>query len=287
MRSALLTALLLLAAPVFAQEEYGAKGIFPVYETSGQWAVFDKKPGKPDLLGKGERFLVIGSDGAQLFDVGRTSGTYGGGCRKGKPAKLRAALLVGPRRLVGRPILGIHVNESFALKGSRAVFTALKSEVSETQYQTLGPKLTEAVMQDVKDGKFRFKLDEQPPADLKPESIQTKIDFGAKLAIAGLKRPYVFVEESQIGASSRRCLRVADGDQLIGGCAEMPRTLMAETELLQFVSYDPSGKGQPIVMAFTKKTPLWGDERWGFVVRDSGPRLFLVDAMDVRCRASF
>ena len=38
------------ALSVRAQEEYGAKGIYPVYEVSGQWAVFDKKPAKPSPL---------------------------------------------------------------------------------------------------------------------------------------------------------------------------------------------------------------------------------------------
>ena len=35
------------------------------------------------------------------------------------------------------------------------------------------------------------------------------------------------VEETQISASNRRCFRIADGDKLVGGCAEMPRALMA------------------------------------------------------------
>ncbi len=272
-----------IAAPARAQEAYGAKGLFPVYETSGQWVIFDKRPDKqhPTPVGPGDAFLVIGSSGAELFSVKRDSGTYGGACRGHKPLRLRAGLLVGPRRKVGRPILGIHVPPSFSLKGSRAVFAALTNEVTDATYQTLGEPLRAAAQADVRSGAFHVKPEEAA------QQPQTKIDFGAKARVAGLKDPFIFVEETEVGASTRRCLRLADAGQLIGGCAEMPRALMAETELLQFVAYDPTGRGNPYLLAFTKTTPLWGDERWGFVVRDSGPRLFLVDAMDVRCREGF
>ena len=291
----LLTALLLLvlARPARAQEEYGAKGIFPVYESAPQWVVFDKKPNKkaPAPVGAGERFLVVGSEGAQLFEVKRDSATYGGACRGHKPVRLRAGLLVGPRSKVGRPIIGIHVAQAFTLKGSRAVYTPLKSEVTEGTYAKLGEAVRAAVVEDVKAERFKLKADD-PAADAfakdpKPDAVQTKIDFGAALPIEGLGTPFLFVEESQIGAASRRCLRLAVEEKLIGGCAEMPRPLMAETDLLQFVAYDPSGRGNPFVMAFTKSEPHWGDERWGFIVRASGPRLFLMDAMDPRCREGF
>ena len=75
--------------------------------------------------------------------------------------------------------------------------------------------------------------------------------------------------------------------KLIGDCVEMPSDLMAETALLRFVSYDPSGKGSPLLLAYTKDMPLWGHERWGFALRSSGARLFLRDAMDPRCREGF
>lgn len=283
-----------LALAAAAQEGYGAKGLFPVYESAPQWVVFDKKPvkkGSPSPLDPGERFLVVGSAGAELFDVKKTSGTYGGACRAHKPAKVRAALLVGPRRAVGRPIIGIHVPATFSLRGSRAVYEALKSEVSEATYARIGEAVRAAVVEDAKEGRFKLKADDPAAeafrADPKPESVQTKIDFGAPVSVKGLGKPYLFVEESQIGAASRRCLRLAVEDKLVGECAEMARSLMAETELLQFVAYDPSGGGSPFVMAFTRTTPMWGDERWGFVVRPSGPRLFLMDAMDPKCRAGF
>lgn len=277
MRLASVVLLLALVLPSGAQDNYGAKGIFPVYETDGQWVIFDKNPSQktPAPLGKGGRFLVIGNAGAQLFKIGRQSGTYGGGCRGHKPLKLRAGLLVGPRRDVGRPIIGIHVPETFTLKGSKAAYASLKNEVSEATYQTLGEALRAAGVEDAK------------AQDPKPEMVQNKIDFGASLAVAGLGKAFIFVEETMIGASTRRCLRLAVGDKLIGDCAEMPRALMAETPLLQFVSYDPSGAGNPFLLALTKTTPLWGDERWGFAIRAGGPRLFLMDAMDIRCRENF
>jgi len=289
----LAAALLACALPARAQEAYGAKGLFPVYETTGQWVIFDKRPDKrhPTPLGPGQTFLVIGTSGAELFVVKRDSGTYGGACRGHKPLRLRAGLLVGPRRKVGRPILGIHVPPSFSLKGSRAVFTPLSSQVSDATYQALGDALRQATLADVRSGAFKFKPDDATgrrfAADPKPEQIQTKIDFGAKLDVGGLKDPFVFIEETEIGASTRRCARLADGPRLVGGCAEMPLALMAETDLLQFVAYDPTGRGAPYLLALTKTTPLWGDERWGFAVRSTGPRLFLEDAMDIRCREGF
>lgn len=295
MKGALLLLLLLgPAGSARAQERYGAKGLFPVYEAPPQWVIFDKTPGrkKAAALNVGQRFFVIGSEGAQVFEVRRDSGTYGGACRGHKPLKLRAALLVGPRSQVGRPIMGIHVGPSFSLKGSRAVYKPLKSEVSDATYQRLLGPIKAAVIQDVAQGRFTLKADDPAAEKLaggppKPDDIQTKIDFGATVPIEGLGDAFVFVEVSQIGAAARRCMRLAVEDKLIGGCAPMPLALMAETDLLQFVEYDPSGRGNPFIMAFSKTPPLWGDERWGFIVRASGPRLFLVDAMDPRCREGF
>lgn len=277
--------LALLLALVFASaaQEYGAKGLFPVYETSGQWLIFDKKPaagrGKLDLQ---SRFLVIGSEGSDAFTVARASATYGGGCRAKKPAKLRAALLRGPRSKVGRPILGISVPDNFTMKGSRARFDALKNEVGEHVYQKLGAAIKASNLEDVKSGGFPLKEGDTPE-----KSMVTKIDFGSRLLVKGLQEPFFLVEGTQIGGSFRRCLRLADGEKLIGGCVRMHHELMAETALLQFVSYDPSGLGSPYLLAFTPEEPLWGHERWGFTVRDDGPRLFLLDAMDLRCRSSF
>lgn len=290
-----LAAALLCAAPrpAPAQDEYGAKGLYPVYGHSGTWLIYDKttKKGASSALAPGARFLVVGSNGADLFTVARASATYGGACRGRKPLRLRAALLRGPRQEVGDPILAVKVPAEFSLKGSRASYAALPNAVDESVYRALGPALSAATISEAKEGAFRFKTDDDGAAafltDPKPENILLKIDYASRPRVAGLAKPLVLVTGAQISNSFRRCLRLADGDKLLGGCVEMPSDLMAETALLRFVSYDPSGKGSPFLLAYTKDAPLWGHERWGFILRSSGVRLFLRDAMDPRCRESF
>lgn len=286
--------LLWTVAPVHSQEEYGAKGLYPVYETGGHWLIFDKNPkklkGETSPLAPGKRFLVVGSQGADIFEVSRTSAAYGGACRDKKPARLRAALLHGPRRVVGIPIMGISVPPSFSLKGSRALYTALENSVGEQTYHALSQLIRESALSDAKGGDFPFRVDEDTAAvvgTLSTDKMIVKIDFGAKLLIQGLSEPYFLIEGTQISGTYRRCLRLSDGARLMGDCVQMPHTLMAETTQLKFVSYDPSGQGQPYLLAYTAQAPLWGHERWGFIVRKGGPRLFLSDTMDVRCRASF
>lgn len=293
MKALLLLLALAAPRPAAAQEDYGAKGIYPVYEAGGQWVVFDKKASRKATpqLAVGKRMLLVGSSGAQVFEIARASATYGAVCRARKPARTRAALLRGPRGAVGRPIIAIAVPDAFSLKGSKAVYKALKNAVDDAAYQRLLEPLKTATIEDVKSGAYRFKLDDGAAEPFiqnpNPNQIQIKLDFGSPANIKGLHDPFVFVEESQISASNRRCVRLADGAKLVGGCAEMPRALMADTDLLEFVSYDPSGGGTPLVLAFTKETPMWGDERWGYVARASGAKLFLMDAMDIRCRESF
>jgi hypothetical protein len=296
MRALLAALTLACAVPARAQEAYGAKGIYPIYETAGQWVIFDKNPrpvkaGKTPPLGLGSRFLVIGSRGAEIFTVSRTSATFGGACRKNRPVKLPAALLKGPRGKVGSPIIGIKVKNSFQLRGSRAKYVVLSNEVNEGTYSKLGDAIKSAVISDIKDGSFRFSLDDHPDQllqqDPKPEQILLKIDFGSRVQVQGLADAFAFVEASQVSATSRRCLRLADGDKLVARCVEMPNKLMAETALLSFVVYDPSGRGNPVLLAFTPIPPMWGAERWGFTLRNSGPKLFLFDAMDPRCREGF
>lgn len=282
-----------LAAPAPAKEPYGARGIFPVYETAGQWLIFDKRPGKNPSgpLAPGKRFLVVGSAGAEVFSVARTSGTYGGACRGRKPLRLRAALLKGPRAAVGRPLIGIAVPDRFSLKGSKAVYRPLKNEVAEADYARLDALLKASALEDLRSGLFRLRADDADgaalAADPKAEQLRLKLDFGARLEVAGLGPVFAFVEETEYSMSSRRCLRAEEGGRLLGKCVEMPRALMAETALLQFVAYDPSGRGQPLLLAFTPEPPLWGDERWGFQLRAGGPRLLFMDAMDPRCREGF
>jgi hypothetical protein len=208
--------------------------------------------------------------------------------------RLRAAPLNGPRDVVGRPIIGIKVSPKFNLKGSRAVYRNLPDKVGESTYAALDSALRKAAVNDLSAGRFPLKSDDEAAHAIQqnpqPDKFQVKIDFGSPLPISGLPGAFVLVEESEVSASSRRCLRLANGDQLVGDCAEMPRALMAETAKtasLEFVAYDPSGGGSPFLLALTKTTPLWGDERWGFVLRPTGPRLFLKDAMDIRCREGF
>jgi hypothetical protein len=297
MRSPLFAGMLCLAflaaRPAAAQDKYGAKGLFPAYDVGGHWLIFDKtsEPGGNDGLRPGGRFLLIGSAGADVFSVAHSSAAFGGACRRKKPARLRAAILKGPRASVGDPILALKVPASFSLKGSRAVFTPLPNSVSEPVYQTFGSALNAATIHEAQSGLFKFLPADDGAnsflADPKPEKISLKIDFAAPVTVAGLKAPMVLVTGAQISNSFLRCLRLADGDKLIGGCVEMPSELMAETALLSFVSYDPSGKGNPLVLAYTKQAPLWGHERWGFALRSTGARLFVRDAMDPRCREGF
>ena len=290
---ALVTLLAGLAAPSFAQDEYGSRGLFPVYQSGNQWVIFDKprKGANPKDLMAGSKFLIIGSEGADLFIVGRTSATYGGACKAKKPQKLRAALLKGPRSVVGDPVMAIKVPDSFQLKGSNARYDALANAVDEPLYQLIGSTLTAASIEEAKSGSFRFRADDEGAsaflADPRADKIALKIDFAAHPAVAGLKAPTALVTDAQVSSSHRRCLRLADGDRLIGGCVAMPHELMSETAQLRFVSYDPGGNGSPFLLAYTKGDPLWGHERWGFVLRGSGARLFLRDAMDPRCREGF
>lgn len=289
----LLLSVLALAAPSSAQDAYGSRGLFPVYKSGNQWVIFDKpsKSRDPKDLMPGTRFLIIGSAGADLFVVGRTSATYGGACRNKKPQKLRAALLKGPRSAVGDPVMAIKVPPGFQLKGSNARYDALDNKVDEPLYRLLGSTLTAAAVEEGKAGAYRFREDDEGSAaflaDPRPDKIAMKIDFAAHPAVAGLKAPTALVTDAQISSSHRRCLRLADGDRLIGRCVEMPHDLMSETAQLRFVAYDPGGNGNPFLLAYTKGEPLWGHERWGFVLRGGGARLFLRDAMDPRCREGF
>jgi hypothetical protein len=289
----LLLCVLALAAPSSAQDEYGARGLFPVYKSGNQWVIFDKprKSGAVKDLMPGSKFLIVGSVGADLFVVGRASATYGGACRGRKPLKLRAALLKGPRSVVGDPVMAIKVPDSFQLKGSRARYDALDNKVDETLYRLLGSTLTAAALEEGKAGAYRFREDDEGSAAFlaapSADKIAMKIDFAAHPAVAGLKAPTALITDAQISSSHRRCLRLADGDRLVGRCVEMPHDLMSETAQLSFVSYDPGGNGSPFLLAYTKGEPLWGHERWGFVLRGNGARLFLRDAMDPRCREGF
>ena len=296
MRALLLPALLAgaLARPAAAQEEYGARGLFPVYDYAGQWTIYDKtaQKGGAQALKPGNRFLVVGSEGAELFTVARASAAWGGACRARQPVRLRAALLKGRGSAVGDPVLAVKVPARFSLKGSNARYRSLPNAVSEELYRSLGPGLSAAALEEARSGEFKFKPDDNGAAgfmaDPKPEAVLLKIDYATPARVAGLKEPIALVTGTQISNSCRRCLRLADEGRLLGGCVEMPHDLMGETALLRFVSYDPSGKGAPLLLAYTKEpAPLWGHERWIFLLRPTGPKLLLRDAMDPRCREGF
>ncbi len=286
-------AFIALAVPAGAQDGYGARGLFPVYQSGNQWLIFDKPraAGTANDLMPGSKFLVVGNTGADLFIVARTSPTYGAACRNKKPVRLRAALLKGPRAGVGDPVLAIKVPDSFVMKGSRAHYAALVNMVDEPLYQRLGSTLTASAVEEVKSGAYRFRPDDEGSAaflaDPKPENVTLKIDFAAHPKVAGLAAPTALVTGTQISSAYRRCLRLADGDKLIGSCVEMPHVLMAETAQLSFVAYDPGGKGSPFLLAYTRGEPLWGHERWGFVLRAAGARLFLHDTLNPGCREGF
>lgn len=289
----LLLFVLALASPSAAQDDYGARGLFPVYKSGNQWVIFDKprKSAKPTDLMPGANFLIVGSAGADLFVVGRTSATYGGACVGKKPRKLRAALLKGPRSSVGEPVMAIKVPAGFRLKGSNARYVALDNKVDEPLYRLLGSTLTAAALQEGIAGAYRFREDDEGSAGFlaapSADKIALKIDFAAHPRVAGLKAPTALITDAQISSSHRRCLRLADGDRLIGPCVEMPHDLLSETAQLRFVAYDPGGNGSPFLLAYTSGEPLWGHERWGFVLRGGGARMFLRDAMDPRCREGF
>ena len=59
--------LVLLSAvrPAAAQEEYGAKGLFPTYNVGGPWLIYDKTSAKggSQSMQPGSHFLLIGSAG--------------------------------------------------------------------------------------------------------------------------------------------------------------------------------------------------------------------------------
>ncbi len=149
------------------------------------------------------------------------------------------------RSTVGDPILALKVPAGFSLKGSRAVYQALPNAVGEPVYQALGAALTAATVEEAKVGVFRFGWRTRSvrlPGRPKPEKISLKIDFAAPAKVAGLAAPMVLVTGAQMTRSGAAPARQPDGDKLIGERVEMPSDLMAETALLRFVSYIPSGK---------------------------------------------
>ena len=173
----------------------------------------------------------------------RTSAATGSSCRKSQPILLPTALLKGPRRAVGSPIIGIQVNADFQLQGSQARYLDLHNEIDEGTYSRLADAVKSAVVSDIKARTFRFNPDDsrgpllrQDPA---PEQIQMKMDFGASLLVRGLTDAFVFIETSQVSATSRRRLRLADGKELTGKGVEMPDTILLPLSQWAYIMSTP------------------------------------------------
>ncbi|MFA5139973.1 MAG: hypothetical protein WC728_12140 [Elusimicrobiota bacterium] len=288
-------ALLLLLSPMCWAGQ-GKPGIYPVYQSGPRWMLVEKPAqGRKPEVRKGTRVLVIGSTGVDEFYVSAATRTLLAGCRGARPAAKPAHLLSSrsPKAFerVGAPVIALLLREGAAYDPGRASFRALSSDADEALYSRVQQALLDATLADAASGDFAFVAGDEEgrlfAARPEPEKVQMKIDFSAGLRMAGVKDARLLVEGTQISKTYRRCLRLFSGDKPVGGCAVMPHVLMAETRLLKFVSYDPAGQGRPFVMAYTETEPLWGHERWGFQFTRQGPKVFLEDALDPRCRESF
>ncbi|HVE12698.1 MAG TPA: hypothetical protein VNI01_04840, partial [Elusimicrobiota bacterium] len=267
-------------------------GIYPVYETGGRWLLLDR--GRRSLLQTGSPLVVIGAKGAGFFETAQSSTTWSAACDGAHPVATHGYLLTARNRRefsrVGVPVIAILLRDK-QVDLKKASFRALKNEASEDVYKRLDPALREAIVEDLRSGAFQIKVEDDDGQKVAknpaPKDIQYKIDFGSPVALLDSPDAFLAVEGAQVSQTYRRCLRIYSGDRPLGPCAEMPHTLMTETRELSFLSYDPSRRGLPFVFAFTRKEPLWGHERWGFQLTSKGPRLFLHDAMDPRCREGF
>ena len=273
-----------------AQRRTAPGGIFPVYETPEGWMLLDRR-GKRGDIPVGTSFLVVGSKAAGVLTAARGT-LVTAACVRKRPAKVPAYALAGRLKdSLGTPIIALRVPKGRALDTSKARFYPLVNEVADETYQALAEPLRQAVIADAAGGRFLLKQDDTAAAqavrDADPKKVQLKLDFGSKVRIAGMENAFMVVESANISRSARRCVRLLEENALIGGCAEMPHDLMAETQILQFVAYDPSGRGKPFVLAYTTREPMWGHERWGFQLTPKGAKRFLMDAWDAKCREGF
>lgn len=268
-------------------------GIFAVYPAGGRWMLVEREgSAKPT---QGARFVVIGSKGAGEFRAEKASKTWEAACDGGKRAARRAWLLTAADaadfKRVGTPVIAILLKPGAAFQASKARFSALKNEASEPLYQRLEKTLRAAAAAELASGEFQMDIGDEEghrtAANPDPEKIRLKLDFAARVKLAGREDALVVVDGAEYSRSYRRCLRVVDGAEAVGSCVEMPHELMAETAALDFVAYDPARSGKPFILAYTEKAPLWGHERWGVQNTAGGPKLFLRDALDPRCRDSF
>lgn len=273
-------------------------GIFPVYEADKRWMLLERMPKgrrQARLVAAGTPLLVIGSKGIAQFYAQKATTTYTADCEALKAKPMRGYYLSAKSAksfaAVGTPVIAIKLPKGRKIDSSRAKFAALPNTVREAVYKELESSIRAGVIADVKSGAFQTELDD--PGFLRfeaapdPNGFQLKIDYASDIRLRGNPGAKITVEGIQISKAYRRCLRLFAGDKAVGECAEMPHELMSETRGLQFISYDPSGGGRPFLLAYTKDAPLWGDERWGFQLTAQGPKLFLQDALDPRCREAF
>ncbi|HAH07222.1 MAG TPA: hypothetical protein DCM05_11990, partial [Elusimicrobia bacterium] len=275
-------------API-AKPLKSSSGIFPVYPEGGRWLVVDRSPGgkKGSKVAEGMGLLIVGSKGIAEFAVGKSSWTFGASCSKNRPSRTLAWKVAGRKAAflkVGAPIVAILLKPGTVYDVSQALFTPLKNEVGESVYKKLDFAIRKTNVSDLKEGAFPILPDDQDGAALAREAdplrLQMKVDFASPVQVKGLKDPLVLIEGTQVSNSYRRCLRLFEDKEPLGGCVEMPHVLMTETRQLDFVAYDPSRAGSPFVFAYTTEAPLWGHERWGFQVNAQGAKLFLRDALD-------
>lgn len=268
-------------------------GIFAVYAVGGRWMLVEREgSAKPS---RGSNFVVIGSRGLGEFQADRASKTWEAACEGGKKVPKRAWLLGGSDaqdfKRVGTPIIAILLKPGAKFQSARARFSALKNEAGEPLYKRIEGALKGAVSAELASGEFQMDIGDEEghrtAASPDPDKIRLKIDFAARLQLAGFEDPLLVVDGAEYSRSYRRCMRLLDGETVVGPCVEMPHELMAETAALDFVAYDPSRSGKPFILALTEKSPLWGHERWGFQTTPKGPKAFLRDSLDPRCRDSF
>ncbi|MBI3549987.1 MAG: hypothetical protein HY078_13195 [Elusimicrobia bacterium] len=268
-------------------------GIYPVYEIGGRWYLIDRfAKGSERSVSKGDDFVVIGSRATDVFEATGSSTTWGASC-DGRNATKTPTLILGGKHgaKIGTPIVAIHLKKDKKINPKAARFYRLENQVGEDIYRAFGITLKETVTREIRRGEFAIESDDpmgrQYAADPVPENILLKIDFASQVKLAGKADTFFVVDGVVLSKSPRRCARLFLGDQLAGGCLEMPHALMAETNVLDFVAYDPNNNGRPFIMAYTKKEPLWGHERWGFRITSKGPSIFLMDALDPKCRERF
>ncbi|MFA6092857.1 MAG: hypothetical protein WCU88_05610 [Elusimicrobiota bacterium] len=271
-----------------------AAGLYPVYEMDGGWMLIERDS-RGGALTRGARLLVVGSDGVAEFFAARSTHTWAAACARRRPVKTRAWRLSsrakGALKAVGVPVVAIRLKPAAAFDVSKALFYPLKNEVRETLYKKLDFPIRKAAVEDLRSGAFAIPQADAAgralAAEADPLRLQMKIDFSSKIRVKGLKDAVILVEGTQVSETYRRCMRLFEGPSQKGEGSSMPHELMTETRTLDFVAYDPNRSGSPFVLAFTRKQPLWGHERWGWRITAEGAKPFLQDALDARCRENF